>query len=71
MGQTNVGEEGFRKKLEDNKSLAQQSLFREKEVDNLQALIYGSSDSASTVASLDTDTNRFDVSSMKLNIYKQ
>ena len=34
-------EAGFKQKLEKQKMMDQQTLFREKEVDNLQALIYG------------------------------
>lgn len=59
-------------KLEKQKATEKQNLFREREVDNLQALIYGDQ---STIDTYDedenylVDTNRFDVNHAKLEIY--
>lgn len=61
---------GFQKKLEDQKKSTQQTLFREKEVDNLQELIYGEAGleqaESDSMPKLDLDTIRYDVNPLRL-----
>ena len=71
-------EAGFQSKLEEQKKETLQTLFRERQVDNLSNLIYGSpkednndEEIETDASSLEHDTNRYDVNPMKLSIYKQ
>ena len=63
---------GFKAKIEAQKSLDQQTLFREREVDSLKDLIYGKQDELMTVEEyeLENDTLRFDISPIKLERFK-
>lgn len=62
-------------KFEEQRKADQQSLFREREVQNLRDLIYGQIEGASTEEELDdsliVDTNRYDVHPSKLEVYLQ
>lgn len=67
-------------KFEEQRKQDQQTLFREREVQNLRDLIYGKIDSAATTDyeeeqplddSLIVDTNRYDVHPSKLEFYLQ
>jgi hypothetical protein len=55
------------------KSENQQMLYREREVDSLQQLIYGPSDEKNVDFPSETafDTNRYDVAALKLEIFKK
>ena len=63
-------EAGFKQKLEKQKMMDQQTLFREKEVDNLQALIYGEGNDNQEGPLLEIDTFRYDSNPAKLDRYK-
>ena len=63
-------EETFKRKLMAEKSNAAQTLFRERQVDNIQDLIYGDQESTETGGSL-FDCQRFDVHPSKLLKYRQ
>lgn len=65
---------GFKAKIEAQKSMDQQTLFREREVDSLKDLIYGKQDEEATAVDdedeLHSDTLRFDISPIKLERFK-
>jgi hypothetical protein len=59
----------FKKNIEVQKSVDQQTLFREREVDSLKDLIYGRQDEETQIDDDDElvyDTLRFDISPIKL-----
>lgn len=62
-------------KYEEQRKRDQQSLYREREVQNLRDMIYGAIDSDATTSgetfddSLIVDTNRYDVHPSKLELY--